>query len=83
MNGMTNPVLGIDLGTTNSVVAVAEEGTVRVLADEEVEGGRRDARPQVPQVAQVVQLVQLIGEERVAPKVVVLVRGADAPDARL
>ncbi len=35
MNGMTNPVLGIDLGTTNSVVAVAEEGTVRVLADEE------------------------------------------------
>jgi molecular chaperone DnaK len=30
---MTDPVLGIDLGTTNSVVAVAEPGGVRVLRD--------------------------------------------------
>ncbi len=32
---MTEPVLGIDLGTTNSVVAIAEPGGVRVLRDED------------------------------------------------
>src|SRR3954449_6560684 len=32
---MGSPVLGIDLGTTNSVVAVALDGRVRVLADTE------------------------------------------------
>ncbi|MGD8859997.1 MAG: Hsp70 family protein [Myxococcales bacterium] len=31
---MGSPVLGIDLGTTNSVVAVCEEGQPRVLADD-------------------------------------------------
>lgn len=30
---MSGPVLGIDLGTTNSVVAIAEGGKARVLAD--------------------------------------------------
>ncbi len=34
----SGPVLGIDLGTTNSVVAVADGGETRVIADEE---GRR------------------------------------------
>ena len=32
---MNEPILGIDLGTTNSVVAVAEQNGIRVLADEE------------------------------------------------
>jgi molecular chaperone DnaK len=32
---VTGPVLGIDLGTTNSVVAVAEQGFARVLRDAE------------------------------------------------
>ena len=32
---MTSPVLGIDLGTTNSVVCVADGGALRILADSE------------------------------------------------
>jgi molecular chaperone DnaK len=32
---MSSPVLGIDLGTTNSVVAVASGGQVRVLTSPE------------------------------------------------
>ena len=32
---MSGLVLGIDLGTTNSVVAVADGGSVRILADDE------------------------------------------------
>ncbi len=33
--GLSAPVLGIDLGTTNSVVAIADDQAVHVLADEE------------------------------------------------
>jgi len=40
---MGSPVLGIDLGTTNSVVCVSENGNLRVLPDE-------DGNPLIPSV---------------------------------